>query len=114
MTYYAPDKWVVLKVPTGYKVLGGWSGGYLDGSTWRLNSGIVRVEEELDWKDEKSLMFYGHSGSVYRCYKRDYGFNSASIEIFISLMNQAPGMIELLSADTNWMELDYDGSRRIL
>ena len=55
---YTPDNWVVLKITntkrsgnTGYgrteqvlyKVLAGWGGGYLDGDSWRMNSGINLV-----------------------------------------------------------------------
>ena len=76
---YTPDNWVVIKftqqVKSGntgygrsekvfYKVLGGWSGGYLDGDSWRLNSGIVDVEETTD-----SYIFIGGSGSRYICNK---------------------------------------------
>ena len=56
MSDYRPDNWVVIKftqqVKSGntgygrtekvfYKVLGGWSGGYLDGDSWRMNSGGI-------------------------------------------------------------------------
>jgi hypothetical protein len=40
MSEYTPDSWVVLKVKEGkgtfpfYKVLAGWSGGFLYGSSW--------------------------------------------------------------------------------
>jgi len=79
MTDYHPDNWVVIKftqqVKSGntgygrtekvfYKVLGGWSGGYLGGDNWRLNSGIVDVEETTD-----SFIFIGGSGSRYICDK---------------------------------------------
>ena len=79
MSEHTPDNWVVIKftqqVKSGntgygrkekvfYKVLGGWSGGYLNGSSWRLNSGIVDVEETVD-----SYIFIGHSGSRYICDK---------------------------------------------
>jgi len=79
MSEYTPDNWVVIKftqqVKSGntgygrtervfYKVLGGWSGGYLDGDSWRLNSGIVDVEETTD-----SYIFIGGSGSRYICNK---------------------------------------------
>ena len=51
---YTPDNWVVLKLKPGkgahpiYKVLAGWSGGYLDGDSWRMNSGISKVTENGD------------------------------------------------------------------
>lgn len=63
-----PDNWVIVEIAdkdtTFYKVLGGWSGGYLDGDRWRINSGITEVEERED-----HYLFYGQSGSVYKCWK---------------------------------------------
>lgn len=74
MSTYTPDKWVILKLnnkgETAYKVLAGWSGGYLDGQSWKINSGITKVEE-----DDNYLLFHGYSGSVYKCHKRGYGTN---------------------------------------
>ena len=102
MSYYAPDRWVVLKLPMGYKVLGGWTGGYLYGSSWRLNSGVTRVE-----LDGELIIFYGYSGSQYMCRKQDYGFNSASFDICNSMMLQAPGMVELMPADTDWLGVEW-------
>jgi hypothetical protein len=65
---YTPDNWVILKIvlpgEVNYKVLAGWSGGYLDGDSWRMNSGITKVEEEGDY-----FLFHGYSGSIYRCHK---------------------------------------------
>jgi hypothetical protein len=70
-----PDKWVILKLnsngKTLFKVLAGWSGSYLKGQSWRINSGIVKVES-----NEDHYMFYGHSGSVYKCRKTCYGMNA--------------------------------------
>ena len=72
MSEYVPERWVVLKMNSKYgivnKVFAGWSGGYLDGDSWKLNSGNVK-EEEFDDRWE----FTGYSGSVYICYKRNYG-----------------------------------------
>lgn len=68
MTEYNPDKWTLLRFTyngeTIVKVLGTWSGSYLWGDSWRLNSGITKVEEDGDY-----YLFYGHSGSVYKCHK---------------------------------------------
>lgn len=65
-----PDNWIIIEISppdeeTFYKILAGWSGGYLDGDRWRMNSGIDRVEEGDDYYD-----FIGASGSVYRCGKK--------------------------------------------
>jgi hypothetical protein len=71
---YNPDNWVIMKFPhrvgSGYyyKVLAGWSGGYLDGDSWRINSGISKVE----YKD-KCFYFYGETGSCYICHEDGYG-----------------------------------------
>lgn len=70
MAEYKPDNWVIVKINskehgTYYKVLGGWSGGYLHGDSWRMNSGIGRIEE-----DDQTYSFYGYSGSVYICNKQ--------------------------------------------
>jgi len=68
---YTPDNWVILRIAVEekilYKILAGWSGGYLEGDHWRLNSGIERVEEE---DDADYILFHGHSGSVYNCHKQ--------------------------------------------
>lgn len=71
---YNPDSWQLIRIEgqsPHYRVFGSWSGGYLDGDSWRLNSGIVRVEEEGDYYN-----FIGHTGSVYQCHKNAYGIRS--------------------------------------
>lgn len=67
MNEYRPDGWVIIEVSTKdggkeYFVFGSWSGGYLDGDSWRLNSGISKVEKDGDY-----FLFHGFSGSTYRC-----------------------------------------------
>jgi len=66
---YTPDNWIILEMETPesgifHKILGGWSGGYLDGNSWRLNSGVTTVEEHED-----HFAVHGYSGSVYTCFK---------------------------------------------
>ena len=61
---YTPHNWVVVTVPEGHKLIGGWSGGYLDGDSWRINSGISRVEDMED-----HYLVHGVSGSLYHCHK---------------------------------------------
>lgn len=63
---YTPDGYAILKVQAYgsddivLKVFGSWSGGYLDGDSWRLNSGIIDVKEYED-----SYLVTGYSGSQY-------------------------------------------------
>lgn len=64
-----PDCWVVVRMrhndDTIDKVLAGWYGGYLNGDSWKLSSGIATTEEFNDRYE-----FTNQSGSVYVCYKK--------------------------------------------
>lgn len=68
---YNPDGWVLVKI-TGtdphYRVFGSWRGSFLDGDSWRMNSGIVSAKLEGD-----HYLFKSTSGSVYSCHKKGYG-----------------------------------------
>lgn len=71
---YNPDTWELVWVKGDtphWRVFGSWSGGYLDGDSWRLNSGITKVEES-----DTHYRFIGESGSVYECHKDAYGVRS--------------------------------------
>ena len=101
MTETRTDKWMVLKIPSDppfYKVFATWGGGYLTGDSWRLNSGIKRVEE-----DGEHLLFHGNSGSVYRCHKEMYGVAGAyNYPVLESLIKKG---CEELDEDTEWTSL---------
>ena len=105
---YRPDSWVVLKVKEGkgtfpfYKVLAGWSGGYLSGDSWRINSGVTEVKDAGDYYE-----FYGESGSLYRCHKETYGLRMSTAGIYkdLCLLQEPTGQIQLMPEDTDWMEL---------
>jgi len=110
MSEYLPDNWVVLKIKEGkldsgfYKVLAGWSGGYLDGDSWRMNSGITRVEDH-----ETYYSFYGYSGSVYKVWKGHYGLRMNNAGVYNQLKeNEAfEGQITLMPEDTDWMAVQW-------
>lgn len=110
MSEYLPDNWVVLKIKEGkldsgfYKVLAGWSGGYLNGDSWRMNSGIVAVE-----KQAYLYGFYGSSGSVYWCHQGAYRLTMATSGVYNQLKeNEAfEGQITLMPEDTDWMSVQW-------
>ncbi len=122
MSDYTPDNWVVLKITdikksgnTGYgrteevlyKVLAGWSGGYLGSDSWRMNSGIVDVEETMD-----SFIFIGHSGSRYICDKTQecLRMNTAGIWKQIQDAAEASGgdvKVELMEPDNETTRKDW-------
>ena len=89
---YTPDNWVIVKIAHPdeviYKILGGWSGGYLDGDSWRLNSGITKVEEDGDY-----FIFHGYSGSAYQCHKDAEALRHNCSGIFRMLQEQYPDKI---------------------
>ena len=109
MSEYHPDNWVVLKITVEeiplYKVLAGWSGGYLDGDSWRINSGITKVTENGDY-----LEFWGYSGSVYVCHKKSYGLrmNNAGVYNKLKQQEQFDVQIVLMPEETNWLEINYE------
>jgi len=111
MSDYHPDKWVVVKItgndlPPVYKVFACWAGGYLDGDSWKLNSGITKVTEKTDY-----FFFDGASGSVYACRTGMYGCTGYGYSVLHDLIKRAADngiTIEILPADTNWLEINYE------
>ena len=95
-----PDRWVMIKVdhpaqPVFYKIFGTWAGGYLDGDSWRLNSGVDKVVIHTDWFD-----FQGFSGSSYKCGKNSYGiagaYNSPALR---TLIEDSKGVLKVLDEE---------------
>ena len=109
MSEYTPDSWVVLKIvnegETFYKVLGGWSGGYLEGSSWRMNSGITHVVEE-----NETCKFYGESGSCYVCQKGAYRLTMATSGVYNQLKEEVQvNAFEMMPEDTAWNNVNWKG-----
>lgn len=94
------DRWLILKLGDTYKVFGSWSGGYLDGDSWKLNSGIESVEEDGDY-----WLFHGFSGSVYQCHKDSYGASGYASAVLHSWM-EADENIEIMPATFNPMDMN--------
>lgn len=93
-----PDKWVVIKTPHCYKVYATWN---VD-DRWKINSGIVVIE-----KDDDYYYFEGHSGSCYKCGKKDYGIATVYGAHFIAdIIAQTGNMIEILDDIEDWTTLN--------
>lgn len=110
MNEYMPDRWVMLRFDSDegqvYKILAGWSGSYLEGQSWKLNSGVVKIEE-----DDQCYLFHGYTGSVYRCRKTAYGMNMIMSEKFNQWnrqKNSGEFLMDLLPVNTNFMEIRYE------
>lgn len=79
-----PDNWCIVKCSEDlYKVFATWYGGYLEGESWKLNSGIKRFEE-----DDEEYRFYGYSGSCYHCRKSRYKLNLYGLSVIETLNKQ--------------------------
>ena len=105
MNNYFPDNWVVIKIKGDdphYRVLAGWSGGYLDGDSWRMNSGITKVEETDD-----HFLFYGSSGSCYTCHRESYGLRMNNAGVFNQLEQLHGDKVELMDENTDWHAVDW-------
>lgn len=96
---YSPDRWVVLYYPKDddYAILGGWSGGYATGDSWRRSTSIQHVVEH-----DEHYEVHNKSGSVYMLRKDAYGMNSIMSQIFRSL-----GSITVLDRDDAEVIIDF-------
>ena len=111
MSEYNPDKWIVVKItgndlPPVHKVFACWSGGYLDGDSWKLNSGITNVTDKDDY-----FFFDGSSGSTYACRKGMYGATGYGYDVLKNLIDKietASGAVEILSENTDWTKINYE------
>lgn len=105
MTEYKPDNWVIIKTKGDdphYRVLAGWSGGYMDGDSWRLNSGITRHEFDRDY-----WYFYGSSGSCYKCHVDNYHLRMNNAHIWGQLQELHGVKVEMLE-NLAWTKKDWD------
>ena len=102
-----PDRWVVVKITNNgevlYKLFSTWLGGYLDGDSWKMNSGIVKVEEQGDY-----LKFFGHSGSCYECINSEhsYGTNYYTQSVLDNIISKGVELghqLEVMPPDTDWL-----------
>ena len=102
---HTPDNWVVIRLKGDdphYRVLAGWSGSYLNGSSWRMNSGITEVNETADY-----YYFKGSSGSEYRCGKSCYMLRMNNAGTWAQLQELHGDKVELMPEDTDWMNIDW-------
>ena len=102
---YIPDKWVIIKIKgedPHYRVLAGWSGGYTTGDSWRMNSGITKVEFRHD-----QYIFYGSSGSQYICHKDAYGLRKNNWHAWHAPQAQHGDKVEMMKENNDWLKMDW-------
>lgn len=107
---YKPNYWQVVKITSTegkilYKVFVTWVGGYLDGDSWRMNSGIESVKV-----NDKIIEFSGYSGSVYKCLLdeglyRTSMYTQSVLDSMIKKADLIGAKIEVLPFETNFEKL---------
>lgn len=111
MTEYVPDRWVVLKLTPKtdegvchYRVFATWSGSYLSGNSWKLNSGIVQAT-----RTEGAWSFLGDSGSTYLCRDGGYGLSGYGAGVLDNLVTSHSKDLDFQVLDQmeNWNTIDW-------
>lgn len=90
---YSFDGFALIKVTTPeetyFKVFGSRSGGYLDGDSWRLNSGVSSGVSAVQ-KDENYYYFRGNSGSLYKVPKWGGRISSYCYAVLQQMLDACP------------------------
>lgn len=83
-------------------MFGSWSGSYIHGDSWQMNSGVVDVKENGDGYD-----VIGSSGSIYYCHSLRYGVNSYGHGVLNDFVKRADGKIEVLEGMPDMLNMDW-------
>lgn len=110
MSQYNPDKWMVIKINSKnphYRVFATWGGGYLNGDSWKMNSGITKAT-----LIDGVYHFEGSSGSVYECRETSYGSTGYGYGVLQGIikrtLDENDVVIDILPEETNFLELMYE------
>ena len=93
MSEYTPDRWVMLEI-TGKnsepirKIFAGWYGGFTQGDSWKLNSGVTAIRMD----DGGHYEFDGQSGSTYYCHVNGHGMSGYMFSVLTSWRNMYPSI----------------------
>lgn len=100
---YRPDCWVVIKLTnkdseTHYRVFANWIGGYLDGDSWKLNSGIEKVAIE-----DSIYSFIGASKSTYHCHINQYRMTGYGSSVLDAIIENSKNLVTIEILDKEQM-----------
>ena len=92
-----PNSWVIIEVSHEgkqfQKILSGWSGGYLDGDSWRLSSPIKKLEIDID---SEWITAITESGSIYRLLKESQGLRISNAGVWNQLKERFGDSVEIV------------------
>jgi hypothetical protein len=93
----SPDSWVIIEVnyegEQFQKVLSGWSGGYLDGDSWRLSSPIKEMNININ---QDYFTVDTDSGSRYTLYKENQGLRMSNAGIWNHMKERFGDLVEIV------------------
>jgi len=100
-----PERWVILEIKYNdeifYKVFATWAGGYLGSDSYRVNSGIAKIEQDDDY-----YYFIGFSDSCYKCRKKAYGVITLYGKgVLAEILEKGAGKIIVLEDREDWTKL---------
>jgi|GEM_PF-1122445 hypothetical protein len=86
-----PDNWLGLHLKKDnidiVKLFSTFYGGYLDGDSWRLNSGCKNIKKYPDNKDK--FLITGYSGTQYNIFKKNIGTSSYTSTILNEIIEKS-------------------------
>ena len=92
-----PDSWIILEVnhegEQFQKILSGWSGGYLDGETWRLSSPIKELNINID---SEWIIAITETGSTYKLLTKYQGLRTSNAGIYNRLKERFGDKVEIV------------------
>ena len=111
MQTYTPDTWVILlfdypdygKV---HKVFAGWYGGYTQGDSWKLSSGIKTFVNE--GKFYSSLQESGSTYNLYKQYERLSGYQHGLLNAWREQLDEVQGSVLVVDSLDFIEGLKYD------
>ena len=93
-----PNSWVIIEVnhegEQFQKILSGWSGGYLDGDSWRMSSRIKEIQIDIE---EDYITVYTESGSTYNLLKESQGLRMSNAGIYTQLKERFGDSVEIVT-----------------
>lgn len=108
MSDYWPDTYQFIRISSDQdkeivtKLFAVWTGGYLDGASWKINSGITKIV-----KEDGMYYVHGCSGSVYAIPIEQPPMTSYGASVLNDIDKQAKGAninIELISSEEAFKE----------